>query len=152
MQGGPPPAPPAAPRGAGLSARRLSKICWESMKQNISKKRKSENSFFFKFWKFLKKYLWKLASISDQCVVTVEDVTSFKRKKKMDNKIFWTSFVNFWPLCYTLLRADDAGSAAGRWLVQGGGLACSGVRALIVRRQIHCNGAFKQSMRLRVGE
>ena len=27
LQGGPPPAPPAAPRGAGLSARRLCKIC-----------------------------------------------------------------------------------------------------------------------------
>ena len=35
IAGGSPPAPPAAPRGSGLSARRLSKISRESMKQNI---------------------------------------------------------------------------------------------------------------------
>ena len=44
MQGGPPPAPPAAPRRAGLSARRLCRICRGGIKQN-------QNLLFF--WNLL---------------------------------------------------------------------------------------------------
>ena len=103
-----------------------------------------------------KKHLWILSSISDQCVVTVEDVTSFKNKEK--NRTL--------KLSEQVSRIFDQwlySSSCGRRRQGGGGgtyggnlfsflrparstysskLPCSGAPALIVRRKAHCDTAI----------